>query len=144
MKYSIRFYISWITAALFMYAAFYVWHGLFLNDLNNITFPKPIFFGLTALVYLAISYVLYRTYESKIINKIFHYPVIRGIASGFIVGFLLFAFVTVLGISFTSTHSLKYMLADSAWQIIEQVIGGLIITIGKLVIFDHLGETIRD
>jgi hypothetical protein len=39
-----------------MYVAFYFWHGVFLNDLNRITFSKVLFLGLAALVYLVISF----------------------------------------------------------------------------------------
>jgi hypothetical protein len=127
-----------------MYGAFYIWHGVFLNDLNSITFPKIIFLGLAALVYLAISFVLYRTYESKIFNKLFFYPMFRGIASGFFIGFLLFSFVTVLGISFTKNTNLTYILADCAWQIAEQIIGGLIIALGKIMIFEQNHDIIHD
>ncbi len=127
-----------------MYAAFYFWHGVFLNDLKSITFPKIIFLGLAALVYLAISYVLYRTYESKIFTKLFFYPMFRGIASGFFIGFLLFAFVTVLGISFTKNLNLTYILADCAWQIVEQTIGGVIIALGKIMIFEPTNEMLND
>jgi len=127
-----------------MYGAFYIWHGVFLNDLNSITFPRVIFLGLAALVYLAISFVLYRTYESKLFNKLFFYPMFRGIASGFFIGFLLFSFVTVLGISFSKNINFTYILADCAWQIVEQIIGGLIIALGKIMIFDQNHDIIHD
>lgn len=127
-----------------MYGAFYLWHGIFLNDLKSITFPKFIFLGLAALVYLAISYVLYRTYESKIFTKLFFYPMFRGVASGFCIGFLLFSFVTVLGISFTKNINLTYILADCAWQIIEQIIGGVVIAFGKIMIFEPNHDLIQE
>ena len=106
MLYSFRFYLSWILAAVLMYIAFYFWHGIFLNDLNRISFSKVLFLGLAALVYLVISFILYKTYESKILEKHIYHPVFRGVVSGFIVGFVLFALVTVLGISFTKNVNL--------------------------------------
>ena len=144
MLYSFRFFLSWILSAIVMYGAFYIWHGVFLNDLNSITFPKVIFLGLAALVYLAISFVLYRTYDSKLFNKLFFFPMFRGIASGFFIGFLLFSFVTVLGISFTKNINITYILADCAWQIVEQIIGGLIIALGKIMIFEQNHDMIND
>ena len=119
-----------------MYAAFYVWHGVFLNDLNHIHFSKLLFFVLVALVYFVISYVLYRTYEIKLLDKYFSNAIIKGVAAGCIVGFFLFAVVAVLGVSFTKQVNTTYLLADCIWQVVEQIIGGVIIGFGKLFIFE--------
>lgn len=143
MQYSFRFFVSWIVSAIVMYAAFYFWHGVFLNDLNNITFSKALFLLLAALVYLVISYVLYRVYEMRLLNKFVSSTFFRGILSGIILGFILFAIITVLGISFTRHMNMKYMMADCAWQIAEQVLGGLIISLGKGLLFEPTPEDVR-
>ncbi|MBL7935650.1 MAG: hypothetical protein JNM51_07560 [Bacteroidia bacterium] len=143
MQYSFRFFLSWIIAAVLMYVAFYFWHGIFLNDLNRISFSKALFLSLAALVYLVISFILYRTFESKFITKYIPQPILRGVVSGFLVGFTLFALVTVLGISFTKNVNFTYIIADCAWQIAEQIIGGIVIGFGKLFIFDPIPELIR-
>jgi H+/Cl- antiporter ClcA len=119
-----------------MYASFYVWHGVFLNDLNHINFSKPLFFVLVALVYFVISYVLYRTYEVKLLDKYFSNAVFKGVVAGTIVGFFLFAVVAVLGVSFTKQVNTTYLLADCIWQVVEQIIGGVVIGFGKLFIFE--------
>jgi len=126
-----------------MYVAFYFWHGVFLNDLNRISFSKALFLGLAALIYLVISFVLYRTYESKLLEKYISQPLLRGVVSGVFIGFILFALVTVLGISFTKNINLTYILADCAWQIVEQIIGGVIIGFGKIFIFEPIPELIH-
>ena len=136
VRYTSRFYISWLTSAILMYGGFVVWHGVFLNDLNHITFSKPLFFILTAFVYLVISYVLYRTYETRILEKFFYSDILKGVIVGFIIGFILFALIAVLGISFTKHVNSTYLLADCVWQIAEQIIGGLVIGFGKLFIFE--------
>ena len=143
MLYSFRFYLSWILAAVLMYVAFYFWHGIFLNDLNRISFSKALFLGLAALVYLVISFVVYRTYESKLLAKYISQPMLRGVVSGFMVGFVLFALVAVLGVSFTNNVNATYLIADCTWQIGEQIIGGLIIGLGKVVIFEPIPELIH-
>ena len=143
MLYSFRFYLSWILAAVLMYVAFYFWHGIFLNDLNRITFSKALFLGLAALVYLVISFVLYRTFESKFLGKYVSQPMLRGLVSGFIIGFILFALVTVLGVSFSKDINITYIMADCAWQIAEQIIGGVIIGLGKILIFEPIHELIH-
>jgi hypothetical protein len=123
-----------------MYAAFYFWHGIFLNDLNNISFSKTLFLLLAALVYLVISFVLYRVYEMRLLNQIISSTLLRGIVSGVIVGFVLFAAITVLGISFTKNMTMTYMMADCLWQMAEQVLGGIVIAIGKAVLFEPKPE----
>jgi len=119
-----------------MYGAFYVWDGVFLNDLNQISFSKALFLVLAALVYLVISFILYITYESKFLQKNISQTLLRGVVSGFLIGFILFSIVTVLGISFTKNINITYIMADFGWQISEQIIGGLIIGFGKLFIFE--------
>jgi uncharacterized membrane protein len=140
MLYSFRFYLSWIIAAVLMYVAFYMWHGVFLNDLSRISFSKALFLSLAALVYLVISFLLYRTYESKLLEKYVSQPILRGVVSGFFIGFILFSIVTVLGISFTKNVNFTYILADCAWQIAEQIIGGFIIGFGKIFIIEPIPE----
>ncbi len=143
MLYSFRFYLSWILSAVLMYVAFYFWHGVFLNDLNRISFSKALFLGLAALVYLVISFILYRTYESKLLAKYITQPVLRGVVSGAFLGFFLFAIVTVLGISLTKDVNITYILADCGWQLVEQVIGGVVIGLCKVIIFEPIPELIH-
>jgi hypothetical protein len=143
MQYSFRFFVSWIVSAIVMYAAFYFWHGIFLNDLNNITFSKALFLLLAALVYLVISYTLYRIYEMRLLNKFVYSAFLRGIISGVVLGFVLFSVITVLGISFTKHVNMKYIMADCAWQIAEQVLGGIIISIGKGLLYEPTPEEVR-
>jgi hypothetical protein len=119
-----------------MYASFYIWHGVFLNDLNHINFSKPLFFVLVALVYFVVSFVLYRTYEVKLLDKYFSNALIKGVVAGTIVGFFLFSVVAVLGVSFTKQVNTTYLLADCIWQVVEQIIGGVVIGFGKLFIFE--------
>jgi hypothetical protein len=140
MQYSFRFFVSWIISAVLMYAAFYFWHGVFLNDLDNISFSKTLFLLLAALVYLVIAFVLYRVYEMRLLNQFVSSTLLRGVISGIVVGFMLFAVITVLGISFTKNMNMTYMMADCLWQMAEQVLGGIIISIGKAVLFEPKPE----
>jgi hypothetical protein len=126
-----------------MYVAFYIWHGVFLNDLNRISFSKGLFLGLAALIYLVISFVLYKAFESKTLTKYVSQPMLRGVVSGFLLGFILFALVTVLGISFTKDINLTYILADCCWQVVEQIIGGVVIGLCKVIIFEPAPELIH-
>jgi hypothetical protein len=44
--------------------------------------------------------------------------------------------VAVLGVSFTKQVNTTYLLADCIWQVVEQIIGGVVIGFGKLFIFE--------
>lgn len=140
---TVRFYISWIVSAIIMYGAFYLWHGVFLNDLTRISFSKTLFLVLAALVYLIISIVLYKLFESEFLSNKIQNPVSKGLISGLILGFVLFAVVTVLGISFTKSISIEYIALDFVWQIFEQALGGVIVGLGKVFIFNPISEMAR-
>lgn len=135
MRYTLRFYLSWIIGAIAMYVAFYVWHGVILNDFKQIQFPMVWFVLLSAFAYLIISYVLYRVFETKILS-FFDNIIFRGFLAALIVGVSLFAIMTVLHISFTKNMTSTYLITDFFWQIIEQSIGTLFIVLGKQFIFE--------
>ncbi|HWY10286.1 MAG TPA: hypothetical protein VN026_03120 [Bacteroidia bacterium] len=135
MRYTLRFYLSWILGALAMYVAFYVWHGVVLNDFKQIQFPIVWFVILSAFAYLVISYVLYRVFETKILSY-FDSTIFRGFLTALIVGVSLFAIMTVLHISFTKNVTSTYLITDFFWQIIEQSVGALFIVLGKQFIFE--------
>lgn len=135
MRYSVRFFLSWIFAALAMYGAFYVWHGVVLNDFKQIQFPIVWFVLLSAFAYLIISYILYRVFETKILAY-FDNIMMRGFISALIVGISLFAVMTVLHISFTKNMTTTYLVTDFFWQVVEQSIGAIFIILGKHFIFE--------
>jgi hypothetical protein len=118
-----------------MYAAFYIWHGVILNDFKQIQFPLVWFVVLSAFAYLVISYLLFRVFETKILTY-FDNLFMRGFVSALIVGISLFAIMTVLHISFTKNVTSTYLITDFFWQIVEQSIGSLFIVLGKLFIFE--------
>ncbi|MBN8692860.1 MAG: hypothetical protein J0L69_06665 [Bacteroidetes bacterium] len=135
MRFTVRFFISWILGAIAMYSAFYVWHGIFLNDFKQIQFPFVWFVLLSAIAYLVISFIIYRVFETNWIKNI-HSVVLRGFLSGLIVAVSLFAIMTVLHISFTKNMTSTYLITDFFWQIIEQSIGATIIILGKQFIYE--------
>lgn len=135
MRYTLRFFISWIIAAIAMYGAFFLWHGIILNDFKQIQFPIIWFVLFSAFAYLIISYILYRVFETKILS-FFDSVWMRGFLSALIVGISLFAIMTVLHISFTKNMTSTYLITDFCWQIVEQSIGALFIALGKHFIFE--------
>jgi hypothetical protein len=135
MRYSLRFFLSWIFAAIAMYAAFYVWHGVVLNDFKQIQFPIVWFVLLSAFAYLIISYILFRVFETRVLT-FFDNILMRGFISALIVGVSLFAIMTVLHISFTKNMTTAYLITDFFWQVVEQSIGALFIVLAKHFIFE--------
>jgi hypothetical protein len=123
-----------------MYAAFYMWHGVLSTDFYRIQYPKSIFLVLAGIVYLAVSFILYKIYEFKFWNKFTHNLFLKGLLSGTFLGFILFAITTVLGVGFSSGLSTKILLFDMVWQMLEQSIGGIIIALAHLFIFVPVPE----
>ena len=118
-----------------MFSAFYLWHGVLSTDFYRIQYPKGVFLGLAAVVYLIISFVLYKVYELKFWKKITSNFFLKGLFSGVIIGFILFAFTLVLGVGFSGSYSIKILAVDCLWQLIEQTIGGMVIALAHLFIF---------
>jgi hypothetical protein len=131
MKLNLRFFLSWILASVIMFSLFYVWHGFFLNDFKRIQFPYIWFVSFAAFTYLILSFGLVLLFESQLLRKIDNF-FLRGIFTGAAVGFSLFMIMTVLHISFTRHFTASYLLVDCAWQVVEQVVGGIVIAICRV------------
>jgi TRAP-type mannitol/chloroaromatic compound transport system permease small subunit len=52
---------------------------------------------------------------------------------GAVVGFMVYLLVFTLGMSFAS-HALRHVVVDVLWQMFEQAIGGLLVSLG--IIYD--------
>ena len=118
-----KFFITWIVSAIFMYAMSFVWHGVVLNDLARLTYPKDVFLSLAAVAYLCLGFALaialhFITYKKSI--------VIRGFVFGIPLGFFVYLIAFVFGISFNATPQLAHVFMDLTWQVTEQGLGGLV------------------
>lgn len=141
IKFGIRFFLSWIFTSATMFALFYVWHGLFLNDFKRIQFPLTWFVGFAAVTYLLVGAGLYLLFESSLMRRISNF-LSRGIFCGVIAGFSLFMIATVVNISLTSHLSKEHLLIDCVWQITEQTAGGLVVALLKVIIHEQQHESI--
>jgi hypothetical protein len=140
MKIGIRFFLSWIISAVTMFALFYAWHGIFLNDFKRIQFPLSWFVTFAALSYLIMGAGIYFLYESQIMKRIQNLH-IRGLVCGFISGFSLFMIATVVNISLTKHLSVQHLMVDCIWQISEQTVGLAVVVLLKIFIRDpHLQD----
>jgi hypothetical protein len=139
MKLGIRFYISWFSSSVVMFLLFYLWHGVFLNDFKRIQFPLAWFVTFAAATYLILGAGLYFLYESRIMKRFKNF-LLRGLLSGTIAGFSVFMVATIVNISLTKHLSPQHLLIDAAWQISEQILGGMIVVLFKVIIHEPVTE----
>lgn len=132
-----RFLIGWPICAVVMFSASYVWHGVILNDYDRLNYPKSFYLTIAAFVYLFLGALVTRAYSSEIIKKITSAPLAKGLLSGAICGVVIYLIALVIGISFSSTISMKYIIVDLTWQAIEQSIGGLVVGYYYIVTHHH-------
>jgi hypothetical protein len=129
-----RFLISWIITSIVMFILSYVWHGIFLNDFSRLSYPKEIFLFFAAITYLIIGFVVVKVFEAKFLEKLFYHRLFfKGLVKGFMCGFMFFIVATVVGVSFNTGTGIKNLLFDLAWQIFEQGIGGIVVSVTYVV-----------
>jgi hypothetical protein len=135
MRIGVRFYLSWITSAIAMFALFYLWHGVFLNDFKRIQFPLAWFVTFAAFTYLVTGAGMYMLFESRLMKR-FHNIFARAALSGVIAGAGLFMTATIVHISLTSNLTMKHLVVDCAWQVTEQFLGAMVILLYKVFIHE--------
>jgi len=118
-----KFFITWIVSSIYMYGVSFVWHGIVLNDLARLTYPKNLFLLLAGLAYLGFGFALAIAINYIHINKT---KVIRGLIFGIPLGVFVYLIAFVFGISFNSRPNLLHVAMDLTWQVIEQGTGGLV------------------
>lgn len=140
-----RFFISCLASSLVMFILSYVWHGLVLTDFSRLSYSKHLFLFFAALVYLMIGFVVSKAIDSKILDKNFkRKPIIRGLISGAVCGIAFFLIATVVGVSFSTGSKLENMLLDVSWQTVEQAIGGVVVGIIHIFVYDPLAHIEED
>lgn len=141
MKFGLRFFLSWLISALVMFALFFLWHGVFLNDFKRIQFPLFWFQVFAAFTYLLFGIALYLLFESSLMKKVRNLA-LRGVVSGFILGFTVFMVASIVNISLTRHLSINHLMVDCVWQIAEQIIGGMVLVLLKVLIHEPQAEHI--
>lgn len=106
-----------------MYGISFVWHGIVLNDLARLTYPKNLFLFLAAIAYMGFGFALAIAINYIHINKT---KVSRGLIFGIPMGVFVYLIAFVFGISFNSRPNMMHVAMDLTWQVIEQGTGGLI------------------
>lgn len=120
-----------------MFLLSYVWHGIFLTDFSRLSYPKGLFLIFASFVYLIIGFVVAKAIDFKLIEKYFkRRPILKGALAGAALGFIFFLISTVVGVSFSTGSKLENLLLDASWQTIEQAIGGAVVGIVHIFVYD--------
>ena len=138
--FSFRIILSWIVSSIVMYLAFYLWHGFYLNELSTLDYPKSLFYFFSALTYLGISFLIIRLYDFKLFKKYIPNLFTRGLASGIVVGILVFLISHVTGVGIGKSVTFQHLILDATWQCTEQCVGGILVALGNFFIFDPSTE----
>ena len=130
------FLIPWLASSLVMCGLSYLWHGLALNDLQELRMHVALYVGLSLIVYLviglAITLLVHQAVAMEWVSLRRAFPFFSALlGSG--VGVLVFLLVYLFGMRFTDTGAV-HMVIDAAWQVLEQGIGGLLVSLG--IIYD--------
>jgi membrane protease YdiL (CAAX protease family) len=123
-------------SAVAMYLSFFFWHGYYLNEISQLSYPRTLFYFFAGVTYLFISFLTIKVYDTKFLRGMIKNIFARGLISGFIVGLLVFMVTKVTGISIGTSNTLEHLALDAMWQCVEQIIGGFVISLGTLFIFD--------
>lgn len=119
-----------------MYGLSYGWHGMVLTDLEELRVPLALYLALAGLVYLVIGLGMTMATHIAIghewISLKRGFPVMTMLL-GAAVGFVVYLLVFILGVSFAK-HSVEHVVVDVLWQMLEQGLGGLMVSLG--VIYD--------
>ena len=131
-----KFVISWFASAIIMFIFSYLWHGVMLNDVSMLRYPFGLFLLFASIVYLIAGAVLAKAFTFEIFSRFAKHPFLKGLIVGAICGVLLYIISIVVGVSYTKNLSREYMLIDICWQMIEQAIGGLVVGLVHVFVWD--------
>ncbi len=132
MLWSRHILLPWLLSTVFMYAVSYLWHGLALTDLQELTIPLGLYLVLAAIVYLVIGLILtigvHKAVQYEYISLKGPFPLTSALL-GAAVGFFVYLVIFVMGMTFTK-HGMMHVVVDIVWQMFEQGIGGLAVSLG--------------
>lgn len=97
------------------------------------------FITFAAITYLILGAGMFFFYETELMRKI---PklFVRGLVCGGISGFALFMVASIINFSLTRNQSVEHLLMDCVWQISEQIVGAMVVTLVKFLVHDPQPE----
>ena len=131
-----RILFPWLLSTVVMAAISYVWHGLALTDITDLRMDFWLYLGLSSVAYLVIGLILTLAIHFGIAREWISlktgFP-LKSMLVGGGIGILIYLVVLLSGLSFAS-HGVQHVVVDLIWQIVEQSIGGLMVSLG--IIYD--------
>ncbi len=128
--------LPWLASSVVMFGLSYLWHGVALTDLEELRVPKTLYFVLAGIVYLVLGLCLtiglHKAIAYELISLKVAFP-FTSFLGGAVVGFVVYLVIFVLGMTFTK-HGMVHVVVDILWQMIEQGMGGLAVSLG--IIYD--------
>jgi hypothetical protein len=143
-KYGKRFMLGWIFSSVLMFGLSYLWHGLVLNDYARITYPMGVYMVSAGIVYLVIGFLLSRIFIAEFLDRFTEKAIPRGLMAGGVLGVIVYMVALVVGVAFTPGLDMKYLLLDVAWQAIEQSVGGLIVGLVYIFVFEYIPQPVEE
>ena len=115
-----------------MFAVSYLWHGVALSDINEMRMALDKYLVITAVAYLVIGLAISLAVRFGLLRDWISlkrgFPM-ASMLVGAIIGFFVYLLVFVLGVSFAG-RELQHVVVDVLWQMFEQSIGGLVVSLG--------------
>ncbi|MBK9175987.1 MAG: hypothetical protein IPM46_06525 [Flavobacteriales bacterium] len=128
--------LPWLLSSLVMFGLSYLWHGQVLSDLQEMRIPMPLYLILAGVVYLILGLALtigvHKAVQYEWISLKKAFP-LTSMLLGSVMGFVVYLLIFVLGMSFAKGGAM-HMLVDALWQMVEQALGGLMVSLG--IIYD--------
>jgi hypothetical protein len=143
-KYGKRFMLGWIFSSIVMFALSYLWHGVVLNDYELIRYPLGIYLVSAGVVYLVIGFLLNRIFIAEFLDRFSQKAMPRAILTGIGLGLIVYMVALVVGVAFTKSLELKYMALDVLWQTIEQCVGGLVVGLVYVLVFEFIPQPLEE
>ena len=132
-----RFIRALLLSAAIMCAASYFWHGIILTDFVRLNRSKGKLLSLSAMISVIIAYVMIKLYDLEFLDRHFRkQPLFRGLLVGAACGLVYFIISTAIGFSFNTSTNIQNHLVDVIWQIFEQSLGGLVISMVYIAMYD--------
>jgi hypothetical protein len=117
-----------------MFALSYLWHGLALTDINELRMSVGRYLilagGAYLLIGLALSVAVRFGLSREWISLKRGFP-LSCLVVGAVIGLLVYLVVFASGLSFAG-HGLRHVLVDVLWQVFEQAMGGLAVSLGMI------------
>lgn len=136
--------LGWIFSSIVMFALSYLWHGVILNDYKLISYPIGIYLVSAGVVYLVIGFLLNRIFIAEFLDRFSEKALPRGLLTGIGLGVIVYMVALVVGVTFTKSLDVKYMALDVVWQAVEQCVGGLVVGLVYMWVFEFIPQPLED